>query len=98
VLLALIVAGLSASTVLLDGSALSGVDLSVRILRANADLQSSSSDAQSNVLSFLVTFFFARAKKEVTRSAAGRVEAPLRNQIQKSNANVSASRQKPTSS
>jgi hypothetical protein len=33
--------------------------------------------AQRNVLSFLVTFFFARAKKEVTRSSAGGVEALL---------------------
>jgi hypothetical protein len=31
------------------------------------------------VLSFLVTFFFARAKKEVTRSSAGGVEALLSN-------------------
>jgi hypothetical protein len=32
------------------------------------------------VLSFLVTSFFARAKKEVTRSSAGGVEALLQDQ------------------
>jgi hypothetical protein len=37
-------------------------------------------EAPRNVLSFLVTSFFARAKKEVTRSSAGGVEALLQDQ------------------
>jgi len=44
-------------------------------IRDFADLQNVNPGAPHNVVSFLVTSFFARAKKEVTRSAAGRVEA-----------------------
>jgi hypothetical protein len=42
-------------------------------------VQDAKPGAHANVLSFLVTSFFARAKKEVTRSSAGGVEAPLYN-------------------
>jgi hypothetical protein len=46
-------------------------------LRGLSEALCASPGAPRNVLSFLVTFFFARAKKEVTRSSAGGVEALL---------------------
>ena len=52
------------------------IDEYVRAIRAAFPfLRAAPPGAPRNVLSFLVTFFFARAKKEVTRSSAGGVEA-----------------------
>jgi hypothetical protein len=51
-----------------------------RKLRANPDLQSSSSEAQNHVLSF--GDFSLHGQRKVTRSSAGGVEALLQDQNQ----------------
>jgi hypothetical protein len=65
-----------ASSVLLDDSAYSiPPTLWTGTVCAFSDLQDVKPEGQTHVFSFLVTSFFARAKKEVTRSATGGVEA-----------------------
>jgi hypothetical protein len=49
-------------------------------VRAFTDFRDVKPGASRSVLSFLVTFFFTRVKKKVTRSSAGGVEALLEDQ------------------
>ena len=68
---------LCVSKKLLDGSISPCSVLWTGKVRTIADLHRAKPRAQNNVLSFLVTSFFTRVKKEVTRSSGGRVEALL---------------------
>ena len=63
------------STESLDDSACSGPDLVDWGGSDHCRLAGRISCGADHVLSFLVTFFFTRVKKEVTRSSAGGVEA-----------------------